>query len=250
MKTLKDYIPSEAPTKAKPKKKANGYVLFEGQSKIDGTNIVAILTLKTANVKTGQMAQLWILNAELNPVEASKQGKDKSVCGECKLRQSLGGACYVNLGQAPLAVYKAFKKGNYPTLSQSEYSVLNGLKIRFGAYGDPFAMPIEILTKLKAVAQNNTSYTHQWEKASDELKKVSMASVDNLKEQREAVTKGWRTFRVATIESEILENEIVCPNVTKGISCADCGLCSGASSKAKNIVIPVHGKSKNKFNDQ
>ena len=55
MKTLKDYIPNEAPTKAKPKKKANGYKVFEGKSKIDGTNIVGILTLKTANVKTIRM---------------------------------------------------------------------------------------------------------------------------------------------------------------------------------------------------
>ena len=245
---LSELIPSEKP-KVKKSKKANGYKLFEGKSRIDGSKIVGILTLKTSNVKTGQMAQLWILNADVDPVKASKEGKDSSVCGGCKLRKSLGGACYVNLGQAPLAVYRAYKKGSYPTLESNEYNALNGLKIRFGAYGDPYALPIEILTQLKAVASNNTSYTHQWKQGSEELKNVSMASVDNIDEQKEAVSKGWRTFRVATIESEILDNEIVCPNVTKGISCADCGLCSGASLKAKNIVIPVHGNGKNKFKD-
>jgi len=244
--TLADVLPVKKVTK-KVKKKVTGYVLFEGQSNIDGSNIVGILTLKTANIKTGQMAQLWILNADMNPVLASKAGLDSGVCGGCKLRQSLGGACYVNLGQAPNAVFKTFKKGNYPTLALNDYSILNGLKIRFGAYGDPFALPIDILASLKAVAKNNTSYTHQWKKGDDVLKSVSMASVDNIAEQKEAVKNGWRTFRVATEDSEIMSNEIVCPNVTKGINCADCGLCSGASLNAKNIVIPVHGTLKKRF---
>jgi len=236
-------------TKKSPtKKQPNGYKLFEGKSKINGKNIVAILTLKTSNIKTGQMAQLWILNADLNPVEASKQKKDDSICGGCKLRKSLNGACYVNLGQAPLAVYKAYKLDKYPTLQQNNYNILSGLKIRFGAYGDPFALPIEILAKLKAVAINNTSYTHQWKKGSEILKAVSMASVDNIDEQKEATSKGWRTFRVAKLDSEILANEILCPNVTKGINCSDCNLCSGAILKAKNIVIPVHGNLSKKFN--
>ena len=243
MKTLQDLIP----TKKTKTNKVNGYKLYEGKSKINGQKIVAILTLKTANVKTGQMAQLWILDANNNPVEASKKGLDSSVCGGCKLRKSLGGACYVNLGQAPLAVYKAYKLDKYPTLAKNEYNALKGLKIRFGAYGDPFAIPTEILTALKQVATNNTSYTHQHENASFELMQISMASVDSISEQKRAVKKGFRTFRVATADSPILENEIICPNVTKGTQCADCNLCSGASLKAKNIVIPVHGNGKNKF---
>ena len=244
MPTLKDAISTKkAPTKKAP----NGYKLFEGKSKINGERIIAILTLKTANKKTGQMAQLWILNADLNPVDASKQKKDFSICGNCKLRKSLDGACYVNLGQAPLSVYKAYKLNKYPTLSNNNYNVLEGLKIRFGAYGDPFALPIEILSKLKAVATNNTSYTHQWRKGSETLKAVSMASVDNIREQKQAVANGWRTFRVAKLDSEILPNEIICPNVTKNISCDVCNLCSGANLKAKNIVIPVHGNGAKKF---
>jgi hypothetical protein len=37
-----------------------------------------------------------------------------------------------------------------------------------------------------------------------------------------------------------MENEIICPNTTHGTKCIDCKLCSGFS-KAKNIVIQVHG---------
>ena len=245
MATIREILANKKPS---TKKQPNGYVLYQGASAIDGQSIVAILTLKSANVKTGNMAQLWILNSEVNPVEASQKGLDKSVCGGCKLRQSLGGACYVNLGQAPNSVFKAFKKGSYPNLSIKNYNVLQGLKIRFGAYGDPYAIPMDVLASLKAVASNNTSYTHQWENTNDEvLKSTSMASVDNVGEQRRAVANGWRTFRVAKMDEELLDDEILCPNVTSGVQCASCSLCSGNSIGAKNIVIPVHGNRKNKF---
>ena len=126
--------------------------------------------------------------------------------------------------------------------------VFEDMKVRFGAYGDPYAIPVDILVKIKAVVKNNTSYTHQWKTAeNDKLKTMSMASADSKEEAIEAHSKGWRTFRVATEDSEIMSNEIVCPNVTKGINCADCGLCSGASLDAKNIVIPVHGTLKKRF---
>ena len=234
--------------KVSSKKKPNGYILFEGASAIDGTDIVAILTLTSSNVKTGKMSQLWILNAEHSPIEASKKGLDVSVCGGCKLRHSLGGACYVNLGQAPNSIFKAFKKGSYEKLPIDKYSVLEGSKIRFGAYGDPYAIPMDILASLKAVSINNTGYTHQWKNSSDEvLKGGSMASVDNVEEQREAVANGWRTFRVARLDEELLDNEILCRNITKGVQCTDCSLGSGNKIGAKNIVVPVHGSRKKRF---
>lgn len=239
-------------TKAPKAPKVNGYTIYEGASKLDPTqNIAAILTLKTANEKTGQMAQLWIIHQDVKPTTASKTGQDAAVCGDCPLRHHKGGACYVTLFHAPLKVFKSYKKRNYPQLDPTEYkTLLNGLKIRFGAYGDPAALPVQILAGLKAVAVNNTSYTHQWKKA-PELKTLSMASVDNIKEAKQATKKGWRYFRVATEQSELLKNEIICPNVTSGTSCAACGLCNGkrgAEDKRKNIVIPVHGNRAKKFN--
>ena len=78
-----------------------GFVLFEGPSQLDGLPVVVIATLKTSNVKTGNMVQTWILRQDLNPVEASKIGADASVCGNCVHRHFHDGPCYVNLGQAP-----------------------------------------------------------------------------------------------------------------------------------------------------
>lgn len=232
--------------------KENGFVLYEGKSRLDSSqDIVAIITKKTTNKKIGDMYQLWILNKDINPLEASKLKKDNAICGDCKLRQSMGGACYVVIFQAPNQIWKSYKRGNYKDVSLDDYSKhFTDKNIRFGAYGDPSALPIEILAKLKAYANNNTAYTHQWK--SDEhqqLKTMSMASVDNVKEAIMAKAKGWRYFRVASSDSDILDNEIICPSVTRGTSCSDCNLCNGAKigDKRKDIVIPAHGVRAKKF---
>lgn len=230
------------------KTKVSGYVVYEGKSRINGKNIVAIVTMESKNIKTGNMASMWILNADESPIEASASGNDDSVCGACPHRHNSGGACYVTLFQAPLQVYKSWKKGSYTVLDN--YNVFKDMKIRFGAYGDPFAIPLDILNNIKAVVKNNTSYTHQWDNEIEDnsiLKQVSMASVDNIEEAIIAQSKGWRTFRVTKDENNLLDNEILCPNYTSEVQCIDCRLCSGNSVKAKNIVIPIHGAKKNRF---
>ena len=231
-------------------KKVTGYTIFEGKSPITGDDIIAVITLKSTNIKTGNMASMWILHKDLSPIEASKQGKDESICGMCPHRHNLGGACYVTLFQAPLQVWKSYHKGNYPKVN--DMTIFEGMSVRFGAYGDPNVIPIGILVQLKSVVKNSTSYTHQWKTESDNesLKAVSMASVDNKAEAKLAIENGWRYFRVTNDISDIDKaTEIVCPNTTKGIQCIDCGLCKGNTIKAKNIVIEVHGSKKKKFKE-
>jgi hypothetical protein len=231
-------------------KKPTGYTIFEGKSPITGDDIIAVITLKSTNIKTGNMASMWILHKDLSPIEASKQGKDESICGMCPHRHNLGGACYVTLFQAPLQVWKSYHKGNYPKVN--DMTIFEGMSVRFGAYGDPNVIPIDILVQLKSVVKNSTSYTHQWKTESDNesLKAVSMASVDNKDEAKLAIENGWRYFRVTNDISDINKaTEIVCPNTTKGIQCIDCGLCKGNTIKAKNIVIEVHGSKKKKFKE-
>ena len=230
-------------------KKVTGYTIFEGKSPITGDDIIAVITLKSTNVKTGNMASMWILHKDLSPIEASKEGKDESICGMCPHRHNLG-ACYVTLFQAPLQVWKSYHKGNYPKVN--DMTIFEGMSVRFGAYGDPNVVPIDILVQLKSVVKNSTSYTHQWKTESDNesLKAVSMASVDNKEEATLAIENNWRYFRVTNDISDIDKaTEIVCPNTTRGIQCIDCGLCKGNTIKAKNIVIEVHGSKKKKFNE-
>ena len=230
------------------KQKINGYTIFEGKSPINGDDIIAVITLQSNNIKTGNMASMWIMHKDIRPTEASKQGKDEAVCGMCPHRHNLGGACYVTLFQEPLQVWKSYHKGNYPKVT--DMSIFEGMKIRFGAYGDPNVLPMDLLVQLKSVAKNHTSYTHQWQSELDNevLKSTSMASVDNKDEAKLAIANGWRYFRVTNDITDIdKETEIICPNTTNNVQCIDCGLCKGNQTKAKNIVIEIHGAKKKKF---
>jgi len=227
-------------------KEIKGYVVYEGASMINGAPIVGIVTLESNNIKTGNMASLWILHGEIEPNQAIKSGDDSAVCGDCPLRHHTGGACYVITHQAPLSVFRAWKRGNYPKVDS--YAIFEGLKMRFGAYGDPLALPTDILVGLKSVVKNNTSYTHQWETTNeDSVKDLTMASVETEEQAKVAQGRGWRTFRVVKNDNELMDNEIMCPNYTHGVQCIDCNLCKGASTKAKNIAIIVHGTKAKKF---
>ena len=82
--------------------KERGFVLYEGPSLIDGAPIVVVATLKTSNIKTGDMVQTWILRSDIEPHHAVKSGDDLSICGDCIHRPANQGSCYVTVFQAPL----------------------------------------------------------------------------------------------------------------------------------------------------
>ena len=232
-------------------KKPKGYIVYEGPSQIDGQPIVGIATTGSVNAKTGNLMQLYIMRADIRPTLATKTGDDRSVCGDCKHRHFSGGACYVMPFTGPLGVYKYYKKGGYEKLDE-DYSVFDNQVLRFGAYGDPYAIPLDILINIKSRVKNSTSYTHQWIKLGSLDMKVyptfTMASVDNIEEKKQAQALGFRTFRVVDHYGVMEKDEIICPNITNNVQCIDCKLCSGNQIKAKNIVVKAHGvKSKKKL---
>jgi hypothetical protein len=231
-------------------KKPSGLILYQGPSALDGArNIVAIATLASNNRKTGNMVQVWILSDDIHPVQLSADKLDHVICGNCSHRQSLGGACYVNIGQAPAAVFKAYKRGLYPSFDPSIHSRLfRGRKIRLGAYGDPAAMPYEIADHIVSLSDGHTAYTHQQRHKGFDARFLSlcMVSADTPKQAIAAHSIGARTFRIAVDITERLENEIECLSDSNGLSCHDCGICKGSSAPV-NIVIAVHGSRKGNF---
>lgn len=224
----------------------NGHVLYRGKSVLDGAPIVVIATMSTTNEKTGDMIQTWIMREDLSPTEASKQQLDSSVCGMCPHRTSLKGACYVTLHQAPLSVWKAYKKGNYKDLDALDLGHFANRQIRLGSYGDPAAVPFEVWQKLINVTAGNTGYTHQLghKRFDPRIATICQISADTEQQAAKAQSKGYKTFRVKTPNMRKLDNEITCVNTTHNISCLDCGLCDG---KRANVVIDVHGRSAGRF---
>ena len=224
-------------------------VVYEGPSVLNGAPIVAIVTglaAPSTNRKTGPMAQLWILDATTEPHIAVKTGEDESVCGDCPAR---GKWCYVTTFQGPLSIYRTWKRGGY---QQYDPRLLEAHVLRFGAYGDPAAVPIDRLDEIGRHVRRFTGYTHQWKSCDSKLRHYCMASVDTIGDQREAAVSGWRTFRVCSPDSERLKGESVCPASNESgidITCYDCGACDGRRRPRvkSNIVIQAHGAKTRRF---
>ena len=170
------------------------------------------------------------------------------MCGDCQQRPYLGGACYVNVAQAPSVIYKAFRRGTkYPTAEGPKdlHKLGQGRVVRLGSYGDPAAVPKRVWQALLRDAVGHTGYTHQWRRA-PWLKDLCMASVDSPFEAAEAQARGWRTFRVRREDQPVQAREFVCPASDEAgnrLSCATCKACNGTSRNpvAASPVIIAHG---------
>ena len=232
-------------------------IIYNGPSVIDGKPIMAIVTglqRKSNNPKTGNIPQVWIMRSDIAPNIAVHTGDDYSICGDCKHRgvivdgKNTKRPCYVTVWQAPLAVYKAFKRGTYPNYSNDldgAANILRDLVVRIGAYGDPYAIPVNVWNSTLQHVDAPLGYSHQWKQASKQLMQYCMASVDNEIEAKQANKLGYRYFRTKQFTANKIGKEVVCPASVDhvNITCADCKACGGLGAKAKtNIVIDLHGR--------
>lgn len=214
----------------------------------ENSKVVAIATglqRKSVNPKTGPVVQIWILPTALNPVEAALRGDDDVVCKDCPLRPALEGGCYVNLGQAALAIWKSWCRGGYPPF---DVEAFRDKFVRFGAYGEPVLIPLSKVVEITAVASGWTGYTHQWRKYRyEQYRRYFMASCSG-DDFPEAQALGWRTFAVSRAS---IPGAIICPaSQERGfkLDCVHCGLCNGTSGRtARSIQIAPHGARRGKI---
>lgn len=241
--------------KLKNPAKPTGYILYEGPSMLDGvTPIVVIATgikgASSKNIKTGSMIQTWVLLRDVNPVEALLQGLDSSVCGNCPLRRN---GCYVLTHQAPLQVWKKYKRGGYPVMAPDDFGVLvsrTRQMIRLGSYGDPTAAPLDMWnTMLDFAGTAHTGYTHQWHQNQFQgFNKIVMASCETPIQAAFAAAKGFRAFLVTATE-EVPQGFVRCPAskeheaaTGRKLTCEQCKICNGNDGKFKRqVAITAHG---------
>lgn len=224
----------------------NTYLVYDGPSEIDGSPILAFLTLESQNKKTGNIPSIMILVKGIDPTTAIKLGLDYSICGNCPLRGIAGKdrACYVNVGQSPTAIRNWYDRHNPPVITlEHAISLIGGRLVRCGSYGDMAMLPLDVAVSLAGI--RSVGYTHQWRDARVQpYKKFLMASCDTLDDVREAKALGWRVFYTCIDTGVIPENMIECPAGKPGkfgpIQCRECGLCSGISG-ARDIAILPHG---------
>jgi hypothetical protein len=227
----------------------NGFILHEDSQRV----IIATgFESPSDNRKTGDMIQIWILVKSVSPTEAIRTGLDRLICGNCVHRGheengrfGVERTCYVNAGQAPLGIWRAWKAGAY--LPLPSVSVFAGRKVRFGAYGDPTWIPLSLALAIAGVASGHTGYSHQWRKPSLQgWKTLLMASVDSIAELVIARSLGWSTFRVG---SEASVGESLCASERVGTPCMDCLLCAGARNGLESVHIPPHGTGARHFKE-
>jgi hypothetical protein len=223
------------------------------------------------------MVQTWILRSDMAPLEALRSGADASTCGQCPLRPWLATAadrtdplpspptngkrkrkpakrarCYVNVGNAPTSIYKAFARGSYPTAPEG-YLASIGRPVRLGAYGDPSMVPFDVWTRLLEGVTSYTGYTHQWREPwyDARMGTLTMASADTATLASDAWELYHRTFRVRPVDPShpdhaLRPGEIACPasdEAGKRSTCATCRLCSGARSDTdprRSVAIIAH----------
>ena len=223
-------------------------IIYNGPSLLDGKPIVVIATYSDRNTKTGKVLQTYIIRSDISPLEASKSGEDFSICGDCKFRgtpttdpvrkHAVKRDCYVNLGQGPTIVYKAYKRGVYPVAKTIQDLGVDRI-VRIGTYGDPAAAPAWVWEQLLKQCKSWLAYSHQSGWRPD----IAMQSADTMAEAIEHWKAGHRTFRVIADLGELdTTKEILCPaskEAGRRVQCTACKLCKG-SSPAKSIAIVQH----------
>jgi hypothetical protein len=225
----------------------------------DGSNIFVIRKGKTSNEKISEgrdkIVQTYTFSYDqwvyANNV-ANKSMKDffkldGSNCLDCPFSGSTGNAgCYThkfNQYVGFISMLKSISKDELTMYNQTKHDDVVALSkdvfIRFGTYGEPSLIPLQLISDMANVAKNWTGYTHQSGKVwADGYKDFFMASLETATEQSD-----WRAFRVLE-DVSIDANSIQCPASKEAgykSTCAKCGLCSGLLGKgSKDVKITTH----------
>lgn len=229
------------------------FLFYRGPSALTGTPIVAAVTERSENTKTGNIPTVWIL-PDQHPVEAARTGRDEAVCGSCPLRPSQRGGCYVPLLHGPAAVFRSQGRAPEVPIAGMWRRLRYSAAVRFCGWGDPAALPIETWEEIRrtrrAASPPILGYTHMWRSRPD-LRDVCMASTHSPKEAAEAARAGWRPFLIAPAGARPPRElgglrTFECPGTDSAPSrrtCAECRACDGRAADDRRAFpwIAVHG---------
>ena len=215
---------------------------------------VVIATKNSGNRKTGAMIQIWVLDSTMHPVESRRTGRDAAnQCQGCPLASNKG--CYVS-PMAISSIYNAWRWGSYTPLpmgSPEWDQFFRGEAVRFGAYGNPSLIPLEMVKSIANLASKHTGYFHDWAvmpaARARAYGKYFMASTEP-HNTTEALSLGLRVFQTVPEGAAAPSGLLECLADSHGLSCQQCGLCDGTyrSRPLPSIYIRVHGYQVRKAN--
>jgi hypothetical protein len=132
----------------------------------------------------------------------------------------------------------------FSTIEEKQSEIVEMCKdkyVRFGTYGEPTLVPLELVSNMVKVSKSHTGYTHQWNK-NEAYSAYFMASTHNLAQAFQAQRKGFRSF--LAVKNQLPKDDaIICPASKEAgfvSTCEKCGLCSGQRKGRKNIQILEH----------
>lgn len=226
------------------------FLLWEGPSRFTDETIRVFVRHPRAplrNPKLGDVCPVVIVPAATMPLQAVKTGADRAVCGDCRLRPSQDGGCYVRMFPGPECTAYAHRDNPLPRLQSAE-RLYRGQVVRIAEWGDPAAVPLHVWTSLRTVA-TVLAYTHAWRDLDIERWGWCMASVETTADKALAEAQGWRTYRVRAVGEAVLPGERQCPAALEAIghgrvTCHSCRLCDGQSGRhRRSISLEAHGRS-------
>lgn len=219
------------------KSTVSGIVIGTGPSRFDSAHIVAIAIgfgRPSANRKTGEVVQVYVLNSEVSPSQSISASSDRAVCGGCRHRPAAGNTCYVDALKGPDSVWKSFKAGRYGEIGDADYGSIAQKCVRLTAYGDVGALPKEawepFLARVEQQGCTVLGYTHHWRSIDPWFRKYCMASVETIREREEASALGWRTFRIRAPGNPLLPGEVQCPADSHADVARLCGIEPGTTN--------------------
>jgi hypothetical protein len=192
---------------------------------------------KTNNKKTGKVAATYITG------------------DTCPDRCPFLGVCYANqgtMGNSPFKIADTYGSEDLSRTADGIRALPDGALVRHAVSGEPTP---EYVAEIGAAHEDRPdtlgwTYLHSWPDRSPAEFPVNMvpnASCETRDEVEKAIGNGWDTVLVATGEEDELigsvvagKRVIVCPNQTRGVTCADCRLCM-KRDRAVTIAFLPHG---------
>ena len=182
-------------------------------------------------------------------------GADGKVCLDCPFAVSNGAklsACYTHKMMQYTGFLSSLRSigklhasfDDIPYLSPEGMAIIVGQcaarYVRFGSYGEPTLLPIDLVKRICNVSRSWTGYTHQW-MTRVEYAPYFMASTHTEGQEMFARQLGWRSF---VASANPIPSLVSCPASAEAgfkSNCSKCGLCSGTTGKGtKSVIILEH----------
>ena len=223
---------------------------------LDGQNIFVVRKGFTTNQKISNgkpLVQTYTFSVKQWQLASTRKGfemkdffaLDESNCLDCPYSGNSGtGKCYTHKFMQYtgfLAMLRSIKTDQVtPLTSQKRAAIIKmctGSYVRFGTYGEPSLLSVDLVKQMAEASSTWTGYTHQYAKPwAKDYGQYFMASIHNQAEADDARDKAYRSFIASQDGNELA---VSCPASKEAgfkSNCAACGLCSGILGKGKKDV--------------